>query len=73
MHRSSSTSTDCLPSTVAVDVRASLSEVGLQLIETDPSKAANTRPEPEPVKLGRPRPERAAPADETLVQVETHK
>ena len=61
------------PSTVAVDTRASLSEAGLELIETDPSKAASTRPEPEPVKLGRPRPERQKPVEEALVQVETHK
>jgi ribonuclease E len=59
--------------TVAVDARASLSDAGLELIETDPSKAANTRPEAEPVKLGRPRPERAAATEETLVQVETRK
>jgi ribonuclease E len=61
------------PSTVAVDTRASLSEAGLELVETDPSKAASTRPEPEPVKLGRPRPERQKPVEEALVQVETHK
>ena len=59
--------------TLAVDSKAYLGEAGLQLVETDPSKAASTQPEPEPVKLGRARPERARVAEEELVQVETRK
>lgn len=57
--------------TLAVDARAYLGEAGLQLIETDPSKAASTQPEPEPLKLGRARPERRRTVEEELVQVET--
>jgi hypothetical protein len=59
--------------TLAVDAKAFLGEAGLQLVETDPSKAASTQPEPEPVKLGRARTERPRQADEELVQVETRK
>lgn len=59
--------------TLAVDAKAYLGEAGLQLVETDPSKAASTQPEPEPVKLGRARPERRRAAEEELVQVETRK
>ncbi len=59
--------------TLAVDAKAYLGEAGLQLVETNPSKAANTQPEPEPVKLGRARPERRRAAEEELVQVETRK
>jgi len=57
--------------TLAVDAKAYLGEAGLQLVETDPSKAASTQPEPEPVKLGRARPERPRVVEEELVQVET--
>jgi hypothetical protein len=60
-------------STVAVDVKASLSDAGLELVETDPSKAASTQAEPEAVKLGRARPERPRTIEEDLVQVETRK
>jgi len=58
--------------TVAADATTSLSDTGLVLIETDRAKAA-TQPEPEPVKLGRPRQERAQPVEEELVQIETDK
>jgi ribonuclease E len=62
------------PSTVAVNVRASLNDAGLELVETDPSKAASTQAEPdEPLKLGRARAERQRPAEEDLVQIETRK
>jgi ribonuclease E len=58
-----------------IDAKEILSSSGLQMVETDASKAKPFVPEPEPVQLGRPRRERpaAAPAEETeLVQVETH-
>jgi len=58
-----------------IDAKEVLSSAGLQMIETDSSKARQPVPEPEPVRLGRPRRERPAPAAETeteLVQVETH-
>jgi len=45
----------------------------LQLVETDPAKAAGTQPESEPLKLGRARRERHRAVDEELVQVETRK
>jgi len=61
------------PPTLAVDTKAYLGEAGLQLVETDPSKAVSIQPEPEPVKLGRARPERARTVEEDLVQVETRK
>jgi ribonuclease E len=62
------------PSTVAVDVKASLSDAGLELVETDPSKAASSsQTEPEAVKLGRARPERPRTVEEDLVQIETRK
>jgi hypothetical protein len=50
-----------------------LNDAGLVLIETDRAKAETTQSEPEPVKLGRVRPERPRPADEALVQIETEK
>ena len=49
-------------------------ESGLQMVETDSSKAKQPLPEPEPVRLGRPRREKpaaAAAAETQLVQVET--
>ncbi len=54
------------------DPKELLSSAGLQMVETDASKARAPLPESEPVRLGRPRRERpaSAPADE-LVQVET--
>lgn len=71
------------PSTVAVavavaiepaaDAQATLNDAGLVRIETDRTKAEPAQPEPEPVKLGRPRPERPRAADEGLVQIETDK
>jgi|GEM_PF-3550614 len=61
------------PSAAAVDVRVSLNDAGLELVETDPSKTASTQAEPEPVKLGRARSERHRPAEEDLVQIETRK
>lgn len=59
--------------TVAVDPQAMLNDAGLVLIETDRAKTQTTQSEPEPVKLGRVRPERPRPADEALVQIETDK
>ena len=57
-----------------VDPKAALESAGLQMVETDRSKAVQALPEPEPVQLGRPRREKpAAPAiaETELVQVET--
>ena len=57
-----------------VDPKELLSSAGLQMVETDASKARPPLPEPEPVRLGRPRREKpAAPeaAETELVQVET--
>lgn len=65
-----------LVETPRVDPRELLSGAGLQMVETDSSKARQPAPEPEPVQLGRPRREKPAPAvaEETeLVQVETRK
>jgi ribonuclease E len=57
-----------------IDAKEILSSSGLQMVETDSSKAKQPVPEPEPLKLGRPRRERPAPtaAETELVQVETH-
>lgn len=55
-----------------MDAKAVLADSGLQMVETDRSKAVSAPVEPEPVKLGRPRRERPAQAvQEELVQVET--
>ena len=57
-----------------IDPKELLSNAGLQMVETDSSKARQPVPEPEPVQLGRPRREKpAAPAvvETELVQVET--
>jgi hypothetical protein len=56
-----------------VDSREILSSTGLQMVETDRSKARQVAPEPEPTQLGRPRRERPAvqAASDELVQVET--
>ena len=57
-----------------VDAGQILSSAGLQMVETDRSKAVQSLPEPEPAHLGRPRREKpvAPPVAETeLVQVET--
>jgi hypothetical protein len=57
-----------------VDAKEILSSAGLQMVETDRSKAVQSLPEAEPVHLGRPRREKpvAPPTAETeLVQVET--
>ena len=56
-----------------VDPKEILSTAGLQMVETDRSKAVQTAYEPEPVQLGRPRREKPVvqPASEELVQVET--
>jgi len=58
-----------------IDPKEILSSTGLQMVETDSSKARQPAPEPEPVRLGRPRRERpaaSAAAETELVQVETH-
>jgi ribonuclease E len=58
-----------------IDAKEILSSSGLQMVETDASKARQPVPEPEPVQLGRPRRERPAPApaaETELIQVETH-
>ena len=59
--------------TVRVDPKEILSSAGLQMVETDRSKARQPAPEPETVQLGRPRRERPVlpAASEDLVQVET--
>ena len=57
-----------------IDAKEILSNSGLQMVETDSSKAKQPLPEPEPVRLGRPRREKpaaAAAAETQLVQVET--
>ncbi len=57
-----------------VDPKEILSSAGLQMVETDRSKAAQPPPEPEPMRLGRPRREKPAVpavAETELVQVET--
>jgi len=57
-----------------IDPKEALSGAGLQMVETNASKARQAAPEPEPVQLGRPRRERqaaAAPVETELVQVET--
>jgi len=57
-----------------VDPKELLASAGLQMVETDRSKARPPVPEPEPIQLGRPRREKPAvvpPAPEELVQVET--
>jgi hypothetical protein len=57
-----------------VDPKEVLSSAGLQMVETDSSKARQPAPAPEPVQLGRPRREKPATppaASEDLVQVET--
>ncbi|MCC6211037.1 MAG: hypothetical protein IT513_08365 [Burkholderiales bacterium] len=61
------------PAVPKVDAREVLASAGLQMVETDASKSRPMESEPEPVKLGRPRRERAAQPrqEEALVQVET--
>jgi len=57
-----------------VDLKEELSSAGLQMVETNRSRAVQEAPVPEPVRLGRPRRARpAAPAlaETELVQVET--
>jgi ribonuclease E len=56
-----------------VDPKEILSSAGLQMVETDRSKARQPAPEPEPLQLGRPRREKpvAQSASDELVQVET--
>jgi ribonuclease E len=58
-----------------VDPKVILESAGLQMVETNPAKARQPLPEPEPVHLGRPRRDKPAsqPASEDLVQVETRK
>ena len=57
-----------------IDAKEILTSSGLQMVETDASKARQPVPEPEPVRLGRPRREKPVPsaAETELVQVETH-
>ncbi len=59
--------------TPRVDPKELLASAGLQMVETDSSKARQPVPEPEPVQLGRPRREKPViqPASDELVQVET--
>ena len=62
------------PAPVRVDAKVILESAGLQLVETNPAKARQPLPEPEPVQLGRQRREKpvaAEPAQDELVQVET--
>ncbi|HUF82184.1 MAG TPA: ribonuclease E/G, partial [Burkholderiales bacterium] len=61
---------------VRVDPKVILESAGLQMVETHPDKARPPLPEPETVRLGRPRrdkPVEQEPALEALVQVETRK
>ena len=55
------------------DPKELLSSAGLQMVETNSSKARQPAPEPEAVQLGRPRREKPAaePVSDELVQVET--
>jgi len=61
------------PAMPRIDPKELLSEAGLQMVETDSSKAKFTSGEPEPIQLGRPRRERPQPSAEEaeLKQVET--
>jgi hypothetical protein len=53
------------------DPKEILSSAGLQMVETDSSKARPVAPEPEPMQLGRPRREKPSAPAEEMVQVET--
>jgi hypothetical protein len=56
-----------------VNPKEYLATAGLQMVETKPGAAA-VPPPVEDAKLGRPRRQRSeAPAEEPLVQIETHK
>jgi hypothetical protein len=62
------------PAPARVDPKVILESAGLQLVETNPAKARQPLPEPEPVQLGRQRREKPAAADtaqDELVQIET--
>jgi ribonuclease E len=62
------------PEAPRADTREMLESAGLQMVETNPAKARQPLPQPEPVQLGRQRREKpaaAVPAQEELVQVET--
>ncbi len=62
------------PAPMRVDPKVILESAGLQMVETNPAKARQPLPEPEPVQLGRQRREKpaaAVPAQDELVQVET--
>jgi len=64
------------PAPARVDPKVILESAGLQMVETNPSKARQPVPEPEPAQLGRPRRDRTVeqqPASEELVQIETRK
>jgi len=63
------------PTPVRVDPREILESAGLQMVETNPSKARQPLPEAEPVPLGRPRREKpvAQTTSDELVQIETRK
>lgn len=61
------------PPAETFDPRTYAASTGLELVETRASAIPGPVTEPEPVQLGRPRRERPKPpADEALVQVETH-
>jgi hypothetical protein len=65
-----------VPALVRVDPKVILERAGLQMVETNPTKARQPLPEPEPLQLGRPRrdkPVEQQPASEELVQIETRK
>jgi ribonuclease E len=63
------------PEPAAFDAREALASEGLQMVETDRSRARPPLPEPQPpMPAGRPRRERPQPqAEEEMVQVETRK
>jgi ribonuclease E len=60
------------PERARVDPQEYLASAGLQMVETK-SGTASAPANEESVKLGRPRRQREAAAEEPLVQVETHK
>jgi ribonuclease E len=61
---------------VRVDPKVILESAGLQMVETNPDKTRPPLPDPETVRLGRPRrdkPVEQQPASDELVQIETRK
>lgn len=63
------------PAPARVDPREILESAGLQMVETNPTKARQPLPEAEPVPLGRPRRDKPVTqeASDELEQIETRK